>query len=516
MARSVTRIASGTAVEVALHVRDAGPARDLLGPFEALRRGPTPWLLDSALPGPRLGRFSFAGSDPWAVLRARGRELELTVRRPVHPGWPEGIHRSTGDPLAWLRALLPRLDLAEPIDLPFVGGAVGYFGYELAEQLEPVRLPAPADTALPDLGFLLVDSLLAFDHAEGRLFRCGIGFGGRAESAARARVDVLEAQAGAAARSRTTATNPAPRDAHPCGRTTARARHDADGYARRVRVVKQAIADGEVYQACFTHRLETEFHGDPWRLYGRLRRLNPAPFAAYLGLPEGAILSSSPERFLCVSADGFVEARPIKGTSDCGTSAASAALSRRALAASAKDRAENVMIVDLYRNDLGRVCETGSISVPELCVIERYGRLHQMVSTVTGRLAPGRDRLDLVRAAFPPGSMTGAPKIAAMRLLAQLEPLRRGVYAGALGYLDLRGGMDLSVVIRTLLVCDGVAHVHAGGGIVADSEPLAEHREAMDKARALLEALGADPRACSPGDERPIGRPAAGVAAGDP
>ena len=191
-------------------------------------------------------------------------------------------------------------------------------------------------------------------------------------------------------------------------------------------------------------------------------------------------------------------------------------LSRRALAASAKDRAENVMIVDLYRNDLGRVCQTGSVAVPELCAIERYGKLHQMVSTVTGRLAAGRDRLDLVRAAFPPGSMTGAPKIAAMRLLAQLEPLRRGVYSGALGYLDQRGGMDLSVVIRTLLVSEGRAHVQVGGGIVADSQPRAEHREAMDKARALLQALGADPSACGPRTDPPTGRQPARLAASEP
>jgi aminodeoxychorismate synthase component I len=255
--------------------------------------------------------------------------------------------------------------------------------------------------------------------------------------------------------------------------------------------VKEEIAAGNVYQACLTGRASRPFAGDPWRLYCRLQRSNPAPFACFLELPEAAVVSSSPERFLCVDRDGSIESRPIKGTAARGSDPQGDAARRRALAGSAKDRAENLMIVDLVRNDLSRVCETGSVHVPELMAIEAYASVFQMVSTVRGRLAPDRDALDAVHAAFPPGSMTGAPKIAAMALLDRLEPVRRAFYSGAIGYLDAFGGADLSVVIRTALVADGRAWLHAGGGVVADSDPAAELREAFDKLGPLLAALGA-------------------------
>jgi len=255
--------------------------------------------------------------------------------------------------------------------------------------------------------------------------------------------------------------------------------------------VLDEIAAGNVYQANLTHRLEGRFRGDPGELYRCLRRESPAPFGAFLEWPEVAVLSSSPERFLRVEPDGRVESRPIKGTRPRGTTAGADERLRAELEASEKDRAENLMIVDLVRNDLGRVCRTGSVQVPGLREIEAYAQVFQMVSTVTGRLAPGRDALDAVAAAFPPGSMTGAPKLAAMRLLERLEPVRRGVYAGALGYLDARGGADLSVVIRTLLVARGRATLHVGGGVVADSDPASEWRESWDKARGPLAALAA-------------------------
>jgi anthranilate/para-aminobenzoate synthase component I len=215
------------------------------------------------------------------------------------------------------------------------------------------------------------------------------------------------------------------------------------------------------------------------------------PFASYLELPEVSVVGASPERFLRVEPDGRVESRPIKGTRPRGRDPVEDGRLREELARSEKDRAENLMIVDLVRNDLGRVCAAGSVEVPGLFAIEDYASVFQMVSTVRGRLAPGRDALDLVRASFPPGSMTGAPKIAAIRLLDRLERGRRGIYSGAIGWLDARGGADLSVVIRTLVVRGSRALVQVGAGIVADSDPAAEWRESLDKARAPLEALAA-------------------------
>jgi anthranilate/para-aminobenzoate synthase component I len=226
-----------------------------------------------------------------------------------------------------------------------------------------------------------------------------------------------------------------------------------------------------------------------WRLYRALRQLSPAPFAAYLELPEVTIVSSSPERFMRLDRSGRVESRPIKGTRRRGASEEEDTLLAKELERSRKDRAENLMIVDLVRNDLGRVCQTGSVEVPELMAIEQYATVFQMVSTVRGTLRNDCDVADLLRATFPPGSMTGAPKIAAMKLIDRIEPVRRGIYSGAIGYFDSAGGLDLSVVIRTLLVRDGRVHLHSGGAVVSDSDPQGEYRESIDKIRALLAAV---------------------------
>jgi aminodeoxychorismate synthase component I len=264
---------------------------------------------------------------------------------------------------------------------------------------------------------------------------------------------------------------------------------DASGYAKAVDRILEEIGAGNVYQANFSQRLTLDAPVDPWQIYRALRRHNPAPFGAYLSLPGAAVLSSSPERFLRVDGSRQIESRPIKGTRPRGDDELEDSRFASELASSEKDRAENLMIVDLVRNDLGRVCAPGSISVPELMNIEAYAAVFQMVSTVTGTLATGRDAFDLLRATFPPGSMTGAPKLASISLLEKLETVRRGVYAGALGYLDLRGGLDLSVVIRTIIWKEGEAYLHVGGGVVADSSPEAEYLESLDKAKAPLAAL---------------------------
>jgi aminodeoxychorismate synthase component I len=342
--------------------------------------------------------------------------------------------------------------------------------------------------------------VLLLDHARSRVLALGLGFAGaEAEAEARAEHALEELLARLAAPAVTVPAASVRRET-PHVRAVSSAQ-----YAARVRAVKARIEAGDVYQVCLTHRLETECDADPFALYSELRRLSPAPFAAFFELDEVCLLSSSPERFLQVDAAGRAETRPIKGTRPRGEDLASDAKQRTELAASAKDRAENVMIVDLARNDLGRVCATGSVAVPELCAIEAYATVFQLVSTVTGRLAPGRDALDLVRAAFPPGSMTGAPKLAALRILDRLEPDARGFYGGALGYFDVRGGADLSVVIRTVELRAGRAGLHVGGGIVADSDPAAEYAETMDKASALVAALAATDEAVEA-----AGGPAAG------
>jgi len=527
----------GERIALAAIDRPARPS-DWLRVVEDLQTRPGFWWLDSALPDARLGRFSFAGADPYLWLRGRARRIEIEVLRPVRPGLSPGLRTLDGDPFDCIRALLPRADspvystrtasgagnprwhavdgLSAGLGLPFVGGAVGYFGYELAALTLPrVRCANRDDLALPDLALAFVDEVLAYDHAAGQLWVVGLGFGrvgaeapidtaGRRTSArdgasatARAvadrraeRVDALLAAAGPAVAPKASRRTATPGTA-PARTSTV----DPSGYAKAIDAILEEIAAGNVYQANYSQRLSIAVDSDPWRLYGALRRHNPAPFGAYFALPghadvgPTAILSSSPERFLRMDAARRVESRPIKGTRPRGDDDVADARLRRALETSEKDRAENLMIVDLVRNDLGRVCAPGTIAVPELMEIEAYAAVFQLVSTVTGELATGRDALDLVRASFPPGSMTGAPKRAAIELLERLEQVRRGVYAGALGYLDLRGGLDLSVVIRTIVWQAGRAHLHVGGGVVADSSPEAEYRESLDKARAPLAAI---------------------------
>ncbi len=493
----------------ALCVREVSPQEDPIALLRALRHLACPWLLESALPSARLGRYSFAGADPWLVARARGRRVELECRRPAWPGLAPGRRAFEADPFQVLRALLAQeRPTGAEAPVPFAGGAVGYLGYELAQHLEELPPGGGDDLGLPDLVLLFADRVLAWDHEARRLLACGLGFGAERRSAeaaaARAAGELLREIA------RPTPGRGAapPREARGGERRLPgpQGLFDAESYAKAIDAVQAEIASGEVYQACLTHRLVRDFAGDPFDLYRALRRANPAPFACFLELPEVAIVGSSPERFLRLDPDGRVESRPIKGTRPRGRFPFEDAALRRELESSPKERAENLMIVDLVRNDLGRVCETGSVEVPELMAIEAYAGVFQMVSSVRGRLRRDCDAVDLLRAAFPPGSMTGAPKIAAMKLLARLEPVRRGIYAGALGYFDVRGGADLSVVIRTLLVRGGRAFAHAGGGIVADSEPLAEWRESLAKARPLLAALDSlaedpAPRAAGAGRE---------------
>jgi para-aminobenzoate synthetase component 1 len=264
-------------------------------------------------------------------------------------------------------------------------------------------------------------------------------------------------------------------------------------YLQVVARVREYILAGDIFQANLSQRLEAPYDGDPWALYQRLRLRNPAPFAAYLEAPGLAVLSASPERFLRIETDGAVETRPIKGTRPRGIGPEHDAHLGRALVESEKDRAENLMIVDLLRNDLSRVCRPGSVRVPELFALEHFTTVHHLVSTVVGRLAPGVDAIDVLRATFPGGSITGAPKVRAMEIIAELEPSRRGVYCGSIGYLSVTGAADFSIVIRTFLARHGNMYFSAGGGIVADSEPEAEYLETLDKARALIGALATSP-----------------------
>ncbi len=451
------------------------PAERLFG---LLASRPFPFWLDSPPgSGPR-GRYSVMGADPVLTFMWKGRHGR------IQPGGSV----LDGDPLDHLQGLLDRFHVAAPNrPLPFAGGAVGYLAYDLGRAVERLPELAADDHGLPDCHLGFYDRGLVIDHATDRLYLCAVPAGPDGLIAERRqaeeRLDALEA---AIERLAADASTPAAAVPPPAERGW---NFDAAGYCRAVERVQDHIAAGDVYQVNISQRLRIRWDGDPLALYLRLRRVNPAPYSAYLRFPEAAILSASPELFLRLEG-GRVVTRPIKGTRPRHPDPALDQALRRELVESVKDRAELLMIVDLERNDLGKVCLPGSVQVPELYTVESHPGVHHLVSAVTGRLAPGRGVADLLRATFPGGSITGAPKVRAMEIIEELEPVRRGVYTGAIGCLSFDGSLVLNVAIRTFVHRRGWLTLHAGGGVVADSIPEMEYMETLHKAAGLLRALG--------------------------
>ncbi|HEY3608300.1 MAG TPA: aminodeoxychorismate synthase component I [Pseudonocardiaceae bacterium] len=369
-------------------------------------------------------------------------------------------------------------DAGLPCD--FSLGYVGYLGYELKADCGAT---AAHRSPLPDGSVVFADRAVVIDHETGAGWLLALGRHPASDRDARAWLR----RAG-----RRLARLPADTETPPLAPSRPidhRTHHDLDRYRELVLECQRLIGDGESYEICLTNEIRAPLALDPFRTYQILRQVNPAPYAAYLALPSCAVLSSSPERFLRIGRTGAVESKPIKGTRPRGTDVDEDAALAHDLRTAEKDRAENLMIVDLVRNDLGRSAELGSVHVPALFDVESYPTVHQLVSTVRARLRADVSPVACVRAAFPGGSMTGAPKLRAMEIIDRLEDRARGVYAGALGYFSLNGTVDLSIVIRTLVVCDGVATIGAGGAIVAQSDPDDEVEETLVKARALLDVL---------------------------
>ena len=382
---------------------------------------------------------------------------------------------------AYLERQLDRLSCRSP-DLPFDFncGFVGYFGYEVKGDCGgSVR----HRSRFPDAAFLFADRLIAFDHLDGCVYLVALG-DGRADEARKWLDDTKRRLS--AHRDRLA------EEPHLNGRGEPPVFTAASGYERYLAAVERCrehLLDGETYEVCLTNQIRTETVPDALLLYRKLRRLNPAPFSALLRFGDVAIACSSPERFLRIDEDGWIEAKPIKGTAPRGSGRKEDVLSAERLRTSEKDRAENLMIVDLLRNDLGRVSEVGSVSVPRLMEVETFETVHQLVSTVRGRLKGDLGPVDCVRACFPGGSMTGAPKKRTMEIIDELEPEARGVYSGSIGYFGLGGGADLNIVIRTIVLGGGSASIGAGGAIVAQSDPESEYREMLLKAEILMKAV---------------------------
>jgi para-aminobenzoate synthetase component 1 len=450
--------------------------RDVLELFATIAERPYAFLLDSGLDVSGQGRYSYLGCEPAALLRSRGDEIEFRAAR-ERLAW-------RGDPFEAVQyATAAYQSVSPPGAPPFCGGAVGYFGYDLRDFVESIERQAAPDLSAPDLFLGFYDAIVAHDHSTGETYLCSTGYPEREHSAsrrwARQRLHWLRNLLG-------TPRRPAPREP---GRILGLSSNfTRDGYLEAVEVALEYIASGDIYQVNLSQRFATPYPADPLPLYYRLRESSPAPFAAYLGFGEVTVLSCSPERFLRINGNR-VQTRPIKGTRPRGQTPEEDQRLALELWNSSKDRAELVMIVDLERNDLGRVCEYGSVQVSEMMTMEAHPTVFHLVATVEGRLRRGASPVDCLKACFPGGSITGAPKIRAMEIIEELEPTRRGIYTGSIGYLGWNGQADLNIAIRTMVAAEGRLTFQVGGGIVADSVPEAEYQETLDKAQGMLRAL---------------------------
>jgi anthranilate synthase component 1 len=450
-----------------------------LAVYLKLANGPYSYLLESVVGGERFGRYSFIGLSCTERIEARGR----TVRRLLRDarGADVCLESVDSDPFEYVRAWLARNKVV-PTTLRFAGGLAGYFGYEAVRHIEPRALGAEKPDAIgtPDLLLLVSDELAVLDNVLGKLYLVVYAQPG-AERAARERLDVLRSRlAGALPEERFFQPGAPKPAALECSFT------EAD-FLEAVRRSKEYIYAGDCMQVQISQRTSRPFNAPPLELYRALRGVNPSPYMFYFDFADHHVIGASPEILVRLSGD-TVTLRPIAGTRPRGANPQEDAAIAEELLADPKERAEHVMLIDLGRNDVGRVAATGSVKVTERMVIERYSHVMHIVSNVEGRLAPGLSALDVLRASFPAGTVTGAPKVRAMQIIDELESVKRGVYSGAVGYLSFNGDMDVAIAIRTAVVKDKKLHVQAAAGVVADSDPRAEWLETHHKARALLRA----------------------------
>ncbi|HXW03806.1 MAG TPA: anthranilate synthase component I [Vicinamibacterales bacterium] len=464
---------------------------DLLTPVSAFLKiaehSDYAFLFESVEGGERVARYSFLGKDPFLVLRARGGRTAIDRA---------GTRIDTDEAFVpVLRRLMAEFQSPFVPDLPrFTGGAVGFIGYDASPIFEPALAGAwsaagegwgAGENGDDDAGFMLFDTVLAFDHVKHRILIIANARVTADEDLralyqfACAKIQFLERELERGLSQPEPAARPAPE---------VRSNQVRDTYERGVRRIKEHIAAGDIYQAVLSQRFETDVESDPFTVYRALRHVNPSPYMYFMRMGGLSIVGSSPEMLVRVEGRR-VETHPIAGTRPRGSSEEEDLRLAEELKRNEKERAEHVMLVDLGRNDLGRVCEYGSVRVPQYMALERYSHVMHLVSTVDGRLADDRDRLDALVACFPAGTVSGAPKIRAMQILAELEPTRRDIYAGAIGYIDFAGNLDFCIAIRTIVIRGGRARVQAGAGIVADSNPAAEYEETRDKAKALFQAL---------------------------
>ena len=451
--------------------------------YRKIARGKYSFLLESVEGGEHLARYSFLGTDPFLIFKSKGRDVQIIER------WrADKIRLDEGkDPLHILKDLLARYKWVGDSDLPrFCGGAVGYLGYDMVRFFENLPDSTTDDLDIPDSFFIFTDILVVFDHIKHRMkIVCNPEVGtdpGVTYDLACEKIDEI------VARLKETTIPPYQRPTLKSGVLEPSSNVTQEEYEKMVEAAKEYIRAGDIIQVVPSQRFSVPMEVDPFDVYRALRSLNPSPYMYYLCYDDIKLIGSSPE-ILVTEDRGVVTTRPIAGTRPRGKTEEEDIALEKELLADEKERAEHIQLVDLGRNDLGRVCKYGSVNVDQLMKIERYSHVMHIVSNVRGELADGKDQFDVLRATFPAGTVSGAPKIRAMEIIDELEPTRRATYAGAIGYFSFSGNMDTCITIRTMLVKDGMAYIQAGGGVVSDSVPIMEYKESMNKAGALLKAV---------------------------
>ncbi|KIE41721.1 MULTISPECIES: anthranilate synthase component I [Geobacter] len=448
--------------------------------FRKLDDGRYAFLLESIEGGEKWARYTFLGASPSTVIRSRGNTVEIITN-----GETRAV--TTDDPLGFVRDFLARFRPVEIPGLPrFFGGAVGYLGYDMVRHFERLPTDKPAVIGAWDSCFLITDTIVIFDNMRQKITVVSNAHLDEGVSVEAAYADAVARIEGIIARLK------APLPAQPAAAAARKVSFSSnvtrEAFEDAVERAKEYVRAGDIIQVVLSQRFSGELTVDPLDIYRVLRTLNPSPYMFFLRLDDTLVVGASPE--VMVRREGSrVELRPIAGTRPRGATPERDEQLAEELLADPKERAEHVMLVDLGRNDLGRVCRTGTVKVSELMVIERYSHVMHIVSNVQGELAEGRDAFDVVRATFPAGTLSGAPKVRAMEIIDELEPVRREVYGGAVGYFSFSGTMDLAIAIRTLVIRDGMVHLQAGAGIVADSDPASEYQETVNKAMAVVKAI---------------------------
>ncbi len=464
--------------------------RDILTDFETplsafakIDKTDHSFLLESVEGGERLARYSILGSDPSLIFSSKGSKVTITE------GKISSNFTTKSDPIGELKKILNKYKFVAVKGLPrFSGGLVGFFGYDMVRFVENIPSKNPDDLKLPDCVFMLADTLLIFDHVDHKIKIISNAHVDRDPALAYHKaVKKIEKIVGYLKR-------PMPKEGYAVSLKRKSHSHMLKSnvtkmqFETMVRKAKKHIEDGDIIQAVLSQRLKLPVGCYPFQVYRALRSINPSPYMFYLKLNDFFLVGSSPE-IMVRCEDGLAEVRPIAGTRPRGASDESDEALVKDLLADPKERAEHIMLVDLGRNDIGRVCEFQTIKVSELMTVEKYSHVMHIVSDVSGRLKPGKDTFDLFRATFPAGTVTGAPKVRAMEIIEELESLRRGPYAGSVGYFSFSGNLDTCITIRTIVIKGKTAYIQAGAGIVADSNPEKEFEETMNKAKALLKAI---------------------------